>query len=174
MLKGAQRHRRRTDRLDLEAAGLKSHDWLCIAGIGEKTRVRLEIRKKNKDVRFNLDSVHRKNKWKADGSVQTTDTGDGTVPFLGALPAFIPKNELVCLSDNEFGYWELADRVLEGPANVGLHGMLPKMNMAQKLTICHLLGSVHDGVVGRRAPDLHRINDTWNPPIKKLNEKPRR
>ncbi len=174
MLADAAAHLERVEGLELGAAGLAETDWLCIVGLGDETRLRLRI---TRDARghpfFDLRSVDRDDLWTPDNSVRTTRTGDGTVPYLGARPAFLPDDRLVCVSDDDFGYWELGDRVLEGALGVGLHAMLPKMNVVQKLIVCHLTsGEAHAGVWGRRAPDLP-LEAPWRPPIAGLRERTR-
>ncbi len=183
LLKEAKAHRDRLERLDLARAGLaSSKDWLCIVGLGEQTRVRLAIAVKDGDVAFDLRSVDRQNAWDKDGHPWTRLTGDGTVPFDGARCAFIPPEQVVCVCDDDFGYWELRDKLLEGAAGVGLHGMLPTMNLVQKLIVAHFRDRLPEerrrrlleGVWGRRSPELppdttapHR----WDPPIKGLRER---
>ncbi len=169
LLADGERSRRRLEALDLAACGLRSGDWLCIVGIGSETRVRLRIiRNRDDGAQFDLRSLDRVDALRSDLSARSTETGDGTVAYLGAQSAFIPREELVCVSRAEFGYWEIADRALEGPLGVGLHGMLPRMNMAQKLIAAHLKGgvdAVRDGVRARRAPDLALEPGLWKPPI---------
>jgi pimeloyl-ACP methyl ester carboxylesterase len=174
LLKDARRHRSRLERLDLAAAGLgSSKDWLCVVGVGEETRVRLALSIKDGGVHFDLRSVDRTNAWKPDASEWTARTGDGTVPFAGARCSFIPPEQVVCVCDDDFGYWELRDRILEGPAGVGLHGMLPAMNAVQKLIVAHFTGDNHDGVWGRRSPELapDKRRARWDPPIAGLRER---
>ncbi len=174
LLKEARGHRARLERLDLARAGLSSSkDWLCVVGVGERTRVRLSIKVDRGEIRFDLQSVDRQNAWERDGDPWTRQTGDGTVPFNGARCSFIPDEQVVCVCDDDFGYWELKDRLLEGPLGVGLHGMLPAMNIVQKLIVAHFTGRTNPGVWGRRSPELppDRAIDVWDPPIDGLTEK---
>ncbi len=106
------------------------------------------------------------------------DTGDGTVPYEGAVPPFLAAENLVCVADDDFGYWELRDRFMErgvGGKNVSLHSMLPSMNVVEKLVVCHLKGEegepgkAHNGVWGRRSPELDD-DDEWRPPLEGLRE----
>jgi len=174
LLSSAEKHRKRMESLELAKCGLDSQDWLCVVGIASETRVRLRIARSERDgVQFDLRSLDRVDALRDDLATRSTETGDGTVPYLGAQPAFVPREELVCVSRKEFGYWEIADRFLEGPLDVGLHAMLPKMNVVQKLIVAHLRGgvsSVRDGVRARRAPDLPLEPGLWRPPIPGLSE----
>ena len=61
MLRGARAHRRRLERFDLSSSGLSPDDWLCIIGVGEKTRVRLRIHRSGSRPVFDLDSTDRVN-----------------------------------------------------------------------------------------------------------------
>lgn len=133
----------------------------------------MQLRVRRKDdgaIWFDLTSDDRMNHWPPDPRAWAGGpriyTGDGTVPYQGGRCPFIPTEEAVCVADVDYGYWELKDRGLEGV--VGLHGMLPTMNFVQKLIVCQFSGTVHDGVWGRRAPDL--LGD-WKPPIRRLREK---
>ncbi|MEM1450380.1 MAG: hypothetical protein AAGI22_14785 [Planctomycetota bacterium] len=170
MLDGARKHRNRMERLDLESAGMTSRDWLCVVGVGDETRVKLKIERSGRDVRFDLSSVERRQEWNPKKYAPTDETGDGTVPYNGARCSFVPRDEVVCVSGHDWGYWEIGDRLLDGPIGVGLHGMLPKMNVVQKLIVSHFKGRGHSGVWGRRAPDMP-LNERWNPPIRGLREK---
>jgi hypothetical protein len=79
-------------------------------------------------------------------------TGDGTVPFAGALPPFLQEENLVCLSPDDYGYWELEDRVLTKVA--GFHGILPNMNMLHRMLVRFLTNRPdrHGNTWGRRYP----------------------
>lgn len=174
LLKEAADHRARVESLRLASTGLTDADWLCIVGVGEETRVGLEIRSVRGQPEFNLsgtDSKGRKqraNEWGNSKPELRIFTGDGTVPYLGARTSFIPVERVVCVTDKDFGYWELADRLLAGP--VGLHGMLPKMNLVHRLTISHLKTERRKGTWGRVPPDLP-AGVKWDPPIKGLEVK---
>lgn len=155
MLDEARRHRNYVDdRKLLSNAGMKPSDWLCCIGVGEATRVHATVRIENGSARYDLESMAPKN----EGSI---NTGDGTVPYLGAQPAFVPPESLVLVTDDDFGRFELADRALE--AIGGLHGLLPKMNLIQRLIISHFKGKQHGKVWGRRSPEAKTLG--WKPPI---------
>ncbi|MFQ5536931.1 MAG: hypothetical protein ACE5GJ_05710 [Gemmatimonadota bacterium] len=187
LLSQASKHRTRVAGLRLSSAGMTRDDWLTVVGVGEETRVHLHI-EKGEDGRpwFDLRSTDRKNGY-PDGDhddlgnlvARPVDTGDGTVPFEAARPAFLAAENLVCVSDDDFGYWELRDRLLErGVAgrSVSLHSLLPAMNVVEKLVVCHLKGkegrpgTAHRGVWGRRAPGLPETAG-WKPPLVGLREK---
>lgn len=169
LLRWARGHRRRLESLDLAKAGLDGgvNGWLCIAGVDANTRVSLRITRVRGNPRFDLRSADRKNEWGKKGS-DWTQTGDGTVPYEGARSGFIPVEKMVCLSPDEFGYWEIKDRVLEKVA--GFHGMLPNMNLAQRLIVAHLKNESGRGLRGRRPPDLPP-GVAWAPPLLQIEER---
>ena len=166
MLAQAKAYRDKMEHLSLSDAGLKTKDWLCVVGVGEETRVRLHIQNDNGKPLFNLTSDDRVNEWEAKGQ-KRPNTGDGTVPYMGARCSFISTNEVVCVCDDDFGYWEILDRGIE--SRVGLHGLLPEMNLVQRLVVSHFQGEPEGKVWGRPAPDLK--DEPWNPPIKGLRNK---
>jgi len=168
MLKQAREQRERMENLRLTDAGLAEDDWLAIIGVGEHTRVRLHIEDDHGKPWFDLTSKDRANTWKPATWRDRIDTGDGTVPYLGAQAAFLKTEKLVCVCDDDFGYWELKDRLLEGMA-AGLHATLPLMNLVQRLVVSHFLGKAHGEVWGRPAPDLGAAK--WTPPIRRLRRK---
>jgi hypothetical protein len=63
-------------------------------------------------------------------------TGDGTVPYEGALPNFLQEADTVILSNKDFGPLELRDKLLD--AVTALHGILPNMNKLQTRLVQHL------------------------------------
>jgi hypothetical protein len=169
MLAKGHAYRDKIENLSLTGAGLETNDWLCIVGMGEETRVHLQIEKGDGDKPFfNLTSDDRKNEWSAYKiDSRTPNTGDGTVPYAGASCAFIPENEVVCVCDDDFGYWEFGDRLIEG--RVTLHALLPAMNLVQRLVVSHFQGEKEGKVWGRPAPGV--TDSEWDPPIKNLRSK---
>jgi pimeloyl-ACP methyl ester carboxylesterase len=180
MLDEAAAFRQRTLKFRLADAGLVTDDWLAIVGVGEETRVELRVENRNGSPFYVLRSLGRKNGYPepttdTHGNVTAAlqDTGDGTVPFWAATPPFLPSESLIAVSDEDFGYWELRDRLLERVSN--LHGLLPSMNRVIKLTAAFLKaeegekGRAHDGIRGRRAPDV-APKAKWDPPIRALAE----
>jgi pimeloyl-ACP methyl ester carboxylesterase len=184
MLDEAANHRATTEAFDLADAGMNSNDWLCVVGVGERTRTALKVEDNDGAPFFRLDREERKNgypKGPRDDVASNEEnelpweTGDGTVPYAGARASFIGADNIVCVCDADFGYWEIRDRLLEGPL-VTLHGLLPAMSLVQKLVAAHLKGQAGrkagatPGIRGRRAPDLARTAK-WDPPIAGLEEK---
>ncbi|MHB8522815.1 MAG: hypothetical protein ACYDH9_18925, partial [Limisphaerales bacterium] len=168
MLEAARDHRQRVVALQLGNAGLDENDWLAIIGVGEETRVQLHVENDNGQPWFDLTDDDRANDWSPDNGTGKTQTGDGTVPYLGAKAPFLTEDKLVCVCSDDFGYWELKDRFLEG-VGVGLHATLPLMNLVQRLVVSHFLGAQSGEVWGRPAPDLGSAD--WNPPIQNLPRK---
>ena len=187
LLTQASDQRTRVSRLSLPAAGMTRDDWLCVVGLGEKTRVHLHIiAGDDGQPWFDLRSADRKNGWPS-GTVdehgnimaRSMDTGDGTVPYEAAVPTFLNSENLVGVTDDDFGYWELRDRLLShgiAGKSVSLHSLLPAMNVVEKLVVCHLMGDAgargptHKGVWGRRTPDVS-VDAAWKPPLEGLREK---
>jgi pimeloyl-ACP methyl ester carboxylesterase len=155
-------HRALIDKFDLAKAGLTNKDWLCVVGVDSTTRVRLKITKTESGPEFDLASSDRENRW-GDGTdaINSKLTGDGTVPFEGALPAFLPIDNVVCVSPDDYGYWELQDRVTTKIA--GFHGILPNMDMLHRLIVRHLTDrpDARGNTWGRPAPGVGE----WNPPL---------
>jgi pimeloyl-ACP methyl ester carboxylesterase len=151
MLAAAASHRRRLDGLDLAKAGLTAGDWLCVIGVDAVTRVRLQVDRKGQNPEFVFRTRDRDNLWERVDPAAKRDTGDGTVPFEGAVPRFLPYESLVCVAPKDFGYWEeIGDRAAVEIA--GFHGMLPNMNMLQRMIVRFFTGR----------PDRH--NNTWGAP----------
>lgn len=166
----AKEHRSRSDELDLESCGLTSSDWLCVAGVDCETRVEIKVRLSRGQPVFDLSSKGRKNNWNFEGDAPVGDqTGDGTVPFKGAVPSFLPYESLVCIRPGDFGYWEVADSVLSRAA--GFHGILPNMNMLHRLIVRHITGrsDKYGNTWGRPAPGVQPSE--WKPPVKNLEWK---
>jgi hypothetical protein len=92
-------------------------------------------------------------------------TGDGTVALAGAMPPFLPATKPVCVIESDLGLFELRDRLLVEVG--GFHGLLPRINLVQRLVTKHLLPSYRGDVWGRRLPG----SPSWNPPIDGLAEK---
>lgn len=159
MLDEARAHRERISGLELPDGG--GH-WLAIAGVDSKTRVGLRVvAGEDGAPRFDLRGTERRNEWDSDIEGDRRDTGDGTVPLAGAIPPFLDEARVVCVTPGDFGYWEIRDRALSGAA--GFHGLLPKMNMLQRLILRFLLnrGDPYGNTWGRRLPGVPE----WNPPL---------
>jgi pimeloyl-ACP methyl ester carboxylesterase len=168
MLTEAKNHRERTMALDLAACGLVTKDWLCVVGVDSVTRVKLGVEEKNGEANFAFHSSDRDNQWsESKGKKKRRLTGDGTVPFEGALPGFLPYEELVCVSPNDYGYWEVEDKAMTKVA--GFHGILPNMNMLHRLIVRHFTGrpDKHGNTWGRSAPGV----EVWKPPVDGLKDR---
>lgn len=169
MLDRARAHRTRVEQLNLTHTSVGSAEgWLCLVGVDATTRVRLRISRKDDEPFFDLSGKDRSNTWGDGDSTGWDTTGDGTVPFLGAEPAFLNRHHLVCLRPDDFGYWELKDRALLKFA--GFHSLLPSLSLAQRLVVSHLRGNATKGVWGRPAPGVDARD--WQPPIRHLTLKP--
>jgi pimeloyl-ACP methyl ester carboxylesterase len=166
MLDDARTYCQRIDSLDLSQTSVGTNDgWLCVVGVGENTRVRTRIVQENGSQWFDLDQAGDiANQW-PDGPV-TTDTGDTTVPYLGAKPAFLKTANLICVCKSDFGWTEIGDRALSQFG--GLHGALPTMNLNHRLIASHFLGAPVGDLWGRCPPDL---DAPWAPPLKGLKQK---
>lgn len=159
-------HRERLDNFRLASAGLQPEDWLCVVGVNSKTRVRLRIKSGDDGPVFDLRSEERKNDWGQPG-LDWRLTGDGTVPFPSAVPRFLDLANLVCVTPDDFGYFEVQDRLVSLVA--GFHSILPNMDMLQRLIVRHFTGKLVylTNTWGRPAPGV----DRWDPPIHDLTPK---
>ncbi len=174
MLGDAAAHRRKLESLTLAKVKLTPADWLAIVGVDSKTRVKLTVGADSRgQPEFELLSTDRCNQWAAEPPTTGEDdrylTGDGTVPFEGALPAFLPLESLVCVTPSDYGYWEIQDRLVTQVA--GFHGILPNMDLIHRLIVRHFTGrpDPHGNTWGRRAPGVAQKD--WDPPIKGLDDK---
>lgn len=162
MLDAAAEHRARLAALELSEKGLAPDRWLCIVGVDEVTRVRMRVELRRGKPYFRLSSADRLNGWGGQGADRRL-TGDGTVHFKGAVPAFLPYECLVCLTPDDFGYWEIGDRVTTRIG--GFHGILPNMNLLHRLLVRHFTGRSDPKRTtwGRPAPGVAPRN--WAPPM---------
>lgn len=163
MLNEAKSHRDRLEKLSLTGAGLTNDDWLCVVGVGSETRVKLAVTKSERfGPQFDLSSSGRASAWPKNPA--STDTGDGTVPYLGAECAFVPKEKIVCVSTDDFGYWEVQDKLTASVA--GFHGILPNMDMLHRMIVRFFTGAKDQrkNTWGRPAPGVAAKD--WNPPLR--------
>jgi pimeloyl-ACP methyl ester carboxylesterase len=164
MLNAAWKHRTRIEKLTLK----NSKSWLAIVGVGEDTRVSMHIGKDAQGKpRFDLADGDVRNDWHKGDATKDIFTGDNTVPYLGARTKFIPTEQVVCVSPDDFGFWEFKDRALE---KTGFHSAMPGMNLVQRLVVSHLRDRIYGDVWGRPAPDLD-AGTPWDPPIAGLAKK---
>jgi pimeloyl-ACP methyl ester carboxylesterase len=164
LLNQAKTHRDRIDSLRLPVVGLTANDWLCVVGVNSITRVRLTVKNTSQGPDFAFNSADREDLW-GEGHTQEErhQTGDGTVPFDGALPEFLALENIICVTPDDFGYWEVQDRVFSAIA--GFHGILPNMDMLHRLIVRHFTGSddPRGNTWGRPAPGVP--DDKWQPPF---------
>ncbi len=166
LLNTAQANRDKTDGFTLNNAGLDNSRWLAVAGIGTDTRVKINVTKIGDSPHFDLRSDDRRNDW--DNDKTSRMTGDGTVPFEGAIPKFLKVENLVCVTPDDFGYWEVEDRMVTKVA--GFHGILPNMDMLHRL-IVRFLKDKDDpkgNTWGRPAPGI--VEGSWAPPLSLKNK----
>ena len=150
--------------LDLAKHGLSAGDWLAVIGVDAETRVRQTVSNSNGKPTYVFD--HKRdvlNHWDdADPPDTWWLTGDGTVPFEGAVPPFMSLDRLVLITPDDYGFWELGDKALSEFG--GFHGILPNMNLVQRLLLRFLTdcNNRYDNTWARAVPGVAR----WNPPIK--------
>ena len=163
MLDEAKSHRTSIENLKLASVGMKPTDWLCVVGADAKTRVALHIRSDRGKPVFDLDSDDRRNLWSEADVAKRIHTGDGTVPFEGAMPGFLSRENIVCVTPDDYGYWEVQDRMVTSVA--GFHGILPNMDMLHRMIVRFLTGrpDKNKNTWGRPAPGISI--DNWSPPL---------
>lgn len=164
MLSAAGSNRKVIESLDLKKAGLKTTDWLAVIGVDADTRVDLHVTKTPGGPAFEFHQKDRANEWASTDPQTRRRTGDGTVPFEGAVPLFLPYESLVCITPSDFGFWEVADKVAMQAG--GFHGILPNMNMLQLLIARFFTNrpDKHGATWGRPPPGVDK--NAWQPPLK--------
>jgi len=164
-LEAAQAYRARIDNFQLTQTGLQPEDWLCVVGVDSETRVRMRITRTERGPLFDLSSKYRLNLWRKNPRKPSEWrlTGDGTVPFEAALPNFLGLENIVCVTPDDYGYWEVQDKVVAGVA--GFHAILCNMDMLHRLIVRHFTGRPdHNGNTwGRPAPGVG--SEQWKPPM---------
>ncbi len=164
MLSRARTHRQNIVKLNLSGTGVRQSDWLAIVGVGDKTRIQLTVRESRRGPWFVIEEEQFVNEL-GPGNRKSHRTGDGTVPLAGALPPFLPHSRLVCVTEDDLGMLELRDKLLVEVG--GFHGLLPRINLVQRLVTKHLNPAYRGRVWGRRVPGAR----SWRPPISELREK---
>ena len=164
-LEAAEAYRARIDRFQLTEADLKPEDWLCIVGVNSQTRVRMRITKSERGPMFDLSSKYRLNLWR-NNPAQPEEwrlTGDGTVPFEAALPNFLGLENIVCVTPEDYGYWEVQDRLVSNVA--GFHAILCNMDMLHRMIVRHFTGrpDIGGNTWGYPAPGI--TPEEWKPPV---------
>jgi len=137
---------------------------MAIAGLGELTQIKVETKRDVGGRWFSFPPPVEE--WKNDHA--SMNTGDGTVPFAGAIPRFLKIENLVCVSRAEFGIFELGDRALA--LGAGLHAALPTVNLVQRLTIKFLRREYSGDIEARTAPGVTRPE--WPMDIPVLSDRP--
>jgi len=164
LLAVARRYRDTVVSFRAARAGLRQVDWLAILGVGQKTRLQLSVRRRGGEPRFLIDENQFVSE--LDGHNPSSErTGDGTVPLAAAMPPFLPRSKLICVTEEDLGMFELRDRLL---VNIGgFHGLLPRVNLVQRLVTKHLRPGFAGELWGRRVPG----SSSWRPPIDNLTER---
>ena len=130
ILAQAEAHRATVDTLNPAVCGINAQEWLCVIGVEDKTQIAMRIEVRNGSPWFVLDDPGMAD----DQPLPSWRTGDGTVPYSGALPNF-PTTQVVYTRD-DFGLLELREKLMDGFA--ALHGILPNMNKLQTRLVQHL------------------------------------
>lgn len=164
MLSWARAHRRTVTGFRTSGSPPRQVDWLVIAGLGQRTRLSLTVERARGGPRFVLDDAQFVDEYTPD-TPESRRTGDGTVPLPAALPPFLPESNVVCVGADDLNFFELRDRLLVDVG--GMHGLLPRINLVQRLVTKHLHPRYRGEVWGRRVPGAA----TWTPPIAGLPEK---
>lgn len=164
MLAWARQHRRTITNFKSSLASLTRADWLVIIGVGQKTRLQLTVAHDRRGPRFVIDDEQFVNELDSDRP-DSRRTGDGMIALAAAIPPFLPASKLVCVTEDDLHFLELRDKLL---VNIGgMHGLLPRINLVQRLVAKHLMPAYRGDVWGRRLPGA----SSWNPPIDGLAEK---
>ena len=170
-LEMAQAYRNRLDQFQLSKTNLTSDDWLCVVGVNSQTRVRMRISSTEKGPLFDLSSKYRLNLWRQNQQdpTQWRWTGDGTVPFEAAKPNFLKLENLVCVTPEDYGYWEVQDKLVASVA--GFHAIICNMDMLHRLIVRHFTGrpDIGGNTWGYPAPGVRAEN--WAPAVKPLRAK---
>jgi pimeloyl-ACP methyl ester carboxylesterase len=164
LLKGARSHRNTVKRFDPAAAGLAPGAWLPIIGVGSHTRLQITVDQERDGPRYQISDDQFTNRL-SHRHPDSRETGDGTVPLAGALAPFLKEEQGVCVMPQDLGWLEIRDRALLMAA--GLHGILPTINLVQRLVVKHLKPDFRGEVWGRPVPGV----DQWAPPIEGLKKK---
>ncbi len=162
LLLQAEAHVKTVDSFRLSDAGMDSNRWMAVVGVNAKTRVRLNVINRDRKVDLDILTGDRDNQWENPDPAMKRFTGDGTVPYEGAIPSFLKEENLVCVTPQDYGYWETADRALSAVG--GFHGILPNMNMIHRL-IVRFFKDMEDkrgNTWGNKAP----VAGEWTPPLK--------
>ncbi|MES9876585.1 MAG: alpha/beta fold hydrolase [Candidatus Sedimenticola sp. PURPLELP] len=158
-LRQAKKHRSRIDNLDLSSAGLNKDDWMAVVGMGAKTRISLTVGRDRRGPRFEINNDQFVNHWKGDKTSRLT--GDSTVPLNGAIPRFLDEEQIIAVTPDDFGFWEISDQAILGVS--GFHAILPRLNLSQRLVLKHLKPDYRGDLGGRPLPGIEASD--WRPPV---------
>jgi pimeloyl-ACP methyl ester carboxylesterase len=164
LVEAGRTHRMNVMAFKIGRVGVAPTDWLAIVGMGRKTRVQLSLVRTSGGMRFVIDDKQFVDELAVAGAVSRS-SGDGTVPLEGAIPPFLDERSIVCVMPKDMGLFELRDRLLA--AIGGFHGLLPAVNLVQRLVVRHLKPDYRGQVWGRRLPGA----TSWEPPIRGLEER---
>lgn len=164
LLAQGRSHRSNVTSFKLKNSGIASEQWLAILGVNTRTRIQMNVKRTTKGPWFVIEDNQFINELSSENK-SSRNTGDGTVPLKAAIPPFMAESKAVCVSHDDLGFFELRDNALVKIA--GLHGVLPAVNLVQRLTVRHLRSDYRGKVWGRRIPG----SADWDPPISDLEEK---
>ncbi|MGH8221402.1 MAG: esterase/lipase family protein [Woeseiaceae bacterium] len=165
LLAAARKHRTVINDFKPSSGSITQADWLAIVGVGQRTRIQLTVRRSRRGPWFVIDGSQFINEL-GSANPRSRRTGDGTVPLAGAMPPFLAGTRLVCVTEDDVDFFELRERLLVEFG--GFHGLLPRVNLVQRLVTRHLLPAYRGRVWGRRLPG----SESWKPPIAGLEERP--
>ncbi|OFW14604.1 MAG: hypothetical protein A3F70_06675 [Acidobacteria bacterium RIFCSPLOWO2_12_FULL_67_14] len=160
LIAGARAHRERVRKLKPKV------DWLAVVGVGQKTRVQMTVTRLRGKPRFEISDSQFVNDLTRD-TPASRRTGDGTVPLEGALPPFMSDTQPICVIEQDLGFLELRDRMLVQFG--GFHGLLPAVNLVQRLVVRHFFPKYRGPVWGRPVPGTDPTQ--WAPPIPGLERR---
>lgn len=132
LLGQAAAHRKKIEAFKPDDVGIAPADWLAVIGVGDQTRVGLNISPSPRGPVFDLLSPDLVAGDKS--SPPTWRTGDGTVPWEGAQSGFATQRMIVSHAD--FRLLELKEKLLDDVT--ALHGILPNMDKMQSKLVNHL------------------------------------
>jgi pimeloyl-ACP methyl ester carboxylesterase len=157
MLDSAWDYRAKIEKLTLDDSKI----WMSIVGVNADTRIRMNISKDSSgNPHFDLSDRDVVNLYEDKDPANRILTGDNTVPYLGAKCAFIPTNEVICVTPGDYGLLEFKDRIL---SKGGFHATITNMNLIQRLVVMHLKEGKYGAGGGHPPPDLGP-GEAWNPP----------
>lgn len=134
--------------------------WLPIVGIGDKPHVKVEVKRWGKKGILWFGFFEPANE-----PPSSLNTGDGTVPFLGACPDFLERERLVCVTPGDLELHEMGDRAMI--AAMGLHGFLCNVNLVQRLVTRFLWREFDTDLKAHPAPGLTcKFALKWPPGMK--------